>query len=107
MKTWAQEVALLYFVASGRLKQEWKQRKDSDKKAGPVLPASTRLLSIPPRQLKLSKATLAKTSDFSVVFGRNVAVHNSAFSQQRDVRARALHMSFMSEWDSQKTLSDF
>lgn len=77
LKTRAQEVALLYLVALGRLK-----------KAGPVLPASTRLLSIPPWQLKLSKATLAKTSDFSVVFGRDVG-HNSAFSRQRDVKARA------------------
>lgn len=44
LKTRAQEVASLFFVALERLKQERKQRKDSDKKAEPVLPASTRLL---------------------------------------------------------------
>lgn len=103
LKTWAQEVALLYFVALEWLKQERKERKDIDKNR-PVLPDSTWLLSITPWQLKLSKATLAKTNDFSVVFGRNVAVDNGAFLRQRDVKARTLYMSFTRKWAPPKKL---
>lgn len=100
LKTWAQEVALLYFVALVRLKQERKERKDIDKKARPVLPASTWLLSITPWKLKFVKSDFVKNE-------WNVAVDNSAFSRQRDVKARALYMSFMSEWGPQKTRLDF